>query len=190
MSKLTYKTYIKKTFKFEYAITYVPNTSNSKRFTKQDHQNKFEKSLLRILKTHDQSAKILISKVINDNSKDRKDKAHGGTVHYHLMVLTDRIIDNDSKFNFKHFTFHIQDLYYAKGWQEGYVDNKHHVLQVTHNIEKIQYIKINTKTLKTILEEEIIQILMLYSIKYAKNTVKKAQNSMFKIFEAQKYAVF
>ena len=48
-----------KTFKFEYAITYTPNTTNSKKFTKKDIENKVEQTLLRILKTHDKNAKII-----------------------------------------------------------------------------------------------------------------------------------
>jgi len=195
MAKLSKKTYLNKTFKFEYAVGYTPHTTDSKRFTKQDYQNKFEKTLLRLLKNHDKNAKIIINKVINDNSKDRDNGKHHGTVHYHIIIptnkrLNNKKIDPNGRFNLKYFTFHIQDMYYAKGWQENYIIYKHHMLQVTHNFEKIQYIEINSKSLKSIVESEIIQYLMRLSLKYYQYTDKKAQISMFRSFGVQKYAVF
>ena len=190
MAKFSQRLYLNKTFKFEYAITYTPNTTDSKKFTKQDIENIVEQTLLRTLKTHDKNARIIIIKVINNNAKDRKDKAHGGTVHYHIVILTNKRINQDSKFNLKYFTFHIQDMYYAKGWIENYIHYKHHILQITHNFERIQYIKINPKSLKSILELEIIQHLMLFSFEYDQYIDEKAQISMFKKLGVQKYAVF
>jgi len=190
MAKFSQRLYLNKTFKFEYAITYTPNTTDSKKFTKQDIKNKVEQTLLRILKVHDKTAKIIIIKVINNDLKDRKDKAHFGTVHYHIVILTNKRIDKDSKFNWKYFTFHIQDMYYAKGWIENYIHYKHHILQITHNFERIQHININPKLLKSRVELEIIKYLMFFSFEYDQYIDKKAQISMFKKLRVQKYAVF
>ena len=194
MAKLTKRPYLNKTFKFKYAITYVPNAKSSKKFTKTDIQNEFEQELLRILKKHDKNAKIIINKVVNNDLTDRKDRAHFGTVHYHIIILTNKRIDSkninpDGMFNLKDYTFHIQNMYYAKGWL-GYINKKHHILKITHNFEKIQYIKIYPKSLKSMIAAEIIQNLMHFCFKSYKTADKKAKIFMFKSFGAHKYAVF
>ena len=190
MAKLSQRLYLNKIFKFEYAITYTPNTTDSKKFTKQDIKNKVEQTLLRTLKTHDKNAKIIIIKVINNNAKDRKDKAHTGIVHYHIVILTNKRIDKNSKFNWKYFTFHIQEMYYAKGWIENYIHYKHHILQITHNFERIQHIKITSKSLKSIIEMELIIYLMCLSLNNNQYIDKKVPISLFKKLRVQKYAVF